>query len=99
MVELSHAEALRVSAIVRIVALMIERASTFVLAILLLRLHVKMAESPDLHFMRKWVKNEQIVTIVVVVLLVVAFLMSVAAEAMLISVLERPSSVSISPPE
>lgn len=77
------------ASLLRIVALFVERACTLALAVLLYRLHQKMAESPHLQFLHDWVKREGVVTIIVVGLLSVAFMLSLAAESLLLS-LEPP---------
>lgn len=89
-------EAAKTSAILQIVSVLIERAFTIALAVLLLRLHQKMAVTGSLMFMQGWVGEEQKVTIVVITFLVVALAITIAAQVLvLVSVAEEEAGTPV----
>lgn len=71
------------SHIVQIVALLLERVSTVFLAILLLRLHRKMAQLGNVMFMKTWASRELKYTKLAISMLLVSLLLSVIDEALL----------------
>lgn len=80
---------LHIAAIIRVVAIFLNVACSLILALLLLRLHMKMAQAPNLEWMRDWTKREQTVTIVVVVLFAISFILMLTTEALILS--KKPS--------
>jgi len=70
----------------RLISLFLERAATVALAILLLRLHCRMASIKNntfenqLHFLQQWIREERKFTLITIVALLVAFVLSVIDE-------------------
>ena len=81
---------------VRIFSLILERAATVFLAILMLRLHCKMASfrhttfESEIMFLRHWVLKERTFTLVTILALLVAFILSVIDEIIVYWYREKP---------
>jgi hypothetical protein len=71
------------SHIIQITALLLERGATLALAVLLLRIHLKMAQTQSLAFMHSWVKSDKYYTMVTLAALVLAFVLSLTDELIL----------------
>uniref|UniRef100_A0A6C0BMX8 Uncharacterized protein n=1 Tax=viral metagenome TaxID=1070528 RepID=A0A6C0BMX8_9ZZZZ len=76
----------QIAHILAITSLILERAATVALAILLFRLHDCMSKTQSLVFLDKsWIRGERNVTIVVVAILLLAFIGTLASEIILYS--------------
>lgn len=71
------------SHILEIVSLFLERVAAVLLAILMLRLHIKMAKTDSLSFMQAWLQTEKYWTYGTVFMFVSAFLISLVNELLL----------------
>jgi len=71
------------SHLVQILTLILERGATVALATLLLRIHLKMARMKNIGGLRKWVKQDTEYTIITLIALVLAFILSLVDEIIL----------------